>query len=840
MEGDEDQAERKAFLAKLKDYMEKRGTPIDRIPQLGQREVDLFKLYHEVTKRGGLNEVVSNKGMKEKYLFAYERRFFHNLDDDAMVPKRPVGRPRKEERMLRDEGKVREPIAPAYGPGTRRSTRRAASEAAARTSAAIAGERGITGPVGVSAASTSCPKAPIPPTQPPASRPCISDCDYTRTAIPKASSQLKGAWASYHPALRLVALALESESTPSAQVDWALGTLLVLSFEEQLHLSAIPLTGLLDSLLRHARPYHSFLLRALGADDKNESESESDDDSEDEGSEESEESESESDDGEGNDDVAPLAVPTKAERQRGVKVWEIVRNLSCIPENEAALADHRRFVRTVVRLMNLERRLDQRQRRQRRRPTSVKREWVERLSRNALDVYSSVCHHPALAGSATVARAAPALLYFVDSAGAGATSAAAAAAGEVDETVWTAVECLRKLTHEGDNEARLLPFTDALLDALARLLCARDGSDDDEAGEGEGDDERAKGDGGERRRRAGERESEVAELKGAVLAVLLNLAKCSPRTACRLPAHPGLMRRLFGLVATPSSSHNVEPGENDNENENENEDGEADDEEEREEEEEEEEEEREEADVEADDASATLKRKGEEEEEAVKAFLKSVAARKTRIKKMTTTKKEKRAAKRHKVDDAGVVGGEKSEAAPTATSTSATAGEVAPVDGTTAVADAAMEVDQETTKKNENENEAGSEKATPPSAAANGEEKDEEEKPAAVGTATATASSTAARHRVGGGNKRKRRDEGDDGYAGDVVERVRERLRKQAGLVLSKLADDPACCDALRVYDGLVVQAMLLAPHQGPLAPLLHKLLLNIGLAVASSSPTAF
>ncbi|ELR19085.1 uncharacterized protein ACA1_236930 [Acanthamoeba castellanii str. Neff] len=120
-----------------------------------------------------------------------------------------------------------------------------------------------------------------------------------------------------------------------------------------------------------------------------------------------------------------------------------------------------------------------------------------------------------------------------------------------------------------------------------------------------------------------------------------------------------------------------------------------------------------------------------------------------------------------------------------------------------------------------------------------GEEKDEEEKPAAVGTATATASSTAARHRVGGGNKRKRRDEGDDGYAGDVVERVRERLRKQAGLVLSKLADDPACCDALRVYDGLVVQAMLLAPHQGPLAPLLHKLLLNIGLA-AASSPTAF
>ncbi len=42
--------------------------------------------------------------------------------------------------------------------------------------------------------------------------------DYTRTAIPKANNRLQGAWASYHPALRLVALALESESTPSVRL----------------------------------------------------------------------------------------------------------------------------------------------------------------------------------------------------------------------------------------------------------------------------------------------------------------------------------------------------------------------------------------------------------------------------------------------------------------------------------------------------------------------------------------------------------------------------------------------------------------------------------------------
>jgi hypothetical protein len=39
-------------------------------------------------------------GRDQKFLFPYERRFFHNLDDDAMVPKRPVGRPRNEERMM--------------------------------------------------------------------------------------------------------------------------------------------------------------------------------------------------------------------------------------------------------------------------------------------------------------------------------------------------------------------------------------------------------------------------------------------------------------------------------------------------------------------------------------------------------------------------------------------------------------------------------------------------------------------------------------------------------------------------------------------------------------------
>lgn len=65
-----------------------------------------------------------------------------------------------------------------------------------------------------------------------------------------------------------------------------------------------------------------------------------------------------------------------------------------------------------------------------------------------------------------------------------------------------------------------------------------------------------------------------------------------------------------------------------------------------------------------------------------------------------------------------------------------------------------------------------------------------------------------------------------------------EKIRKLAGLVLGQLADDPACCEGLSVYDGLIVQIMLgnhdehaASTGQPGLTSLMHKLLLHIGAA---------
>lgn len=54
----EDTDERRAFNDKLYRFMRDRGTPIGKLPQLGGRMLDLYKLYKEVIVRGG-TEVVS-------------------------------------------------------------------------------------------------------------------------------------------------------------------------------------------------------------------------------------------------------------------------------------------------------------------------------------------------------------------------------------------------------------------------------------------------------------------------------------------------------------------------------------------------------------------------------------------------------------------------------------------------------------------------------------------------------------------------------------------------------------------------------------------------------------
>ncbi|XP_054715497.1 protein dead ringer homolog [Uloborus diversus] len=90
-----DDPRRKSFLDDLFSYMQKRGTPVTRIPIMAKQVLDLYELYRLVVARGGLVEVINKKIWREitkglnlpssitsaaftlrtqymKYLYAYE------------------------------------------------------------------------------------------------------------------------------------------------------------------------------------------------------------------------------------------------------------------------------------------------------------------------------------------------------------------------------------------------------------------------------------------------------------------------------------------------------------------------------------------------------------------------------------------------------------------------------------------------------------------------------------------------------------------------------------------------------------------------------------------------
>lgn len=94
-----DAPERDAFYAKLHAFRDDIGEPIQRLPTLGFKELDLCVLYKEVIKRRGIDSVIAKKQWKEiaealqlpssctdsgfrlrlhykKYLEAFERKFF--------------------------------------------------------------------------------------------------------------------------------------------------------------------------------------------------------------------------------------------------------------------------------------------------------------------------------------------------------------------------------------------------------------------------------------------------------------------------------------------------------------------------------------------------------------------------------------------------------------------------------------------------------------------------------------------------------------------------------------------------------------------------------------------
>ncbi|KAF1398150.1 AT-rich interactive domain-containing protein 3A, partial [Spheniscus magellanicus] len=61
---DED-PKRKEFLDDLFGFMQKRGTPVNRIPIMAKQVLDLYTLYHLVTDKGGLVEVINKKIWQE-------------------------------------------------------------------------------------------------------------------------------------------------------------------------------------------------------------------------------------------------------------------------------------------------------------------------------------------------------------------------------------------------------------------------------------------------------------------------------------------------------------------------------------------------------------------------------------------------------------------------------------------------------------------------------------------------------------------------------------------------------------------------------------------------------
>ncbi|KAJ8249042.1 hypothetical protein GJAV_G00230540 [Gymnothorax javanicus] len=56
---------RKEFLDDLFNYMQKRGTPVNRIPIMAKQVLDLYMLYKLVTEKGGLVEVINKKIWRE-------------------------------------------------------------------------------------------------------------------------------------------------------------------------------------------------------------------------------------------------------------------------------------------------------------------------------------------------------------------------------------------------------------------------------------------------------------------------------------------------------------------------------------------------------------------------------------------------------------------------------------------------------------------------------------------------------------------------------------------------------------------------------------------------------
>ncbi|CAF1671457.1 unnamed protein product, partial [Adineta ricciae] len=60
-----DEPKRKEFLDDLFAFMQKRGTPVNRIPIMAKHVLDLYELFRLVVSKGGLVEVINKKLWRE-------------------------------------------------------------------------------------------------------------------------------------------------------------------------------------------------------------------------------------------------------------------------------------------------------------------------------------------------------------------------------------------------------------------------------------------------------------------------------------------------------------------------------------------------------------------------------------------------------------------------------------------------------------------------------------------------------------------------------------------------------------------------------------------------------
>jgi len=125
----------KTFINELFNFWGQRGVTNLKIPQIGGRELDLMHLYKAVCKRGGFHRVCSNKLWKEivlefglprtctsasftlrnhyqKYLLAYEQKFFFGRNEEVEYPEVQGARPRKVVRPVEEEPKYVAPEVP--------------------------------------------------------------------------------------------------------------------------------------------------------------------------------------------------------------------------------------------------------------------------------------------------------------------------------------------------------------------------------------------------------------------------------------------------------------------------------------------------------------------------------------------------------------------------------------------------------------------------------------------------------------------------------------------------------------------------------------------------------